>query len=386
MEILLQSKLPDVGSSIFSVMSQLAAQENAMNMAQGFPEFDPPASLIKYIHEGMLNGKNQYAPMPGYLSLREVIAQKEWDNHQISVSPDSQITVVPGATVGLFTAIQAFVHPGDEVVIIEPAYDSYEPAVLLAGGKVVRVSIDLNTFTIPWQEVKKAFTPKTKMIIINTPHNPLGCIMKHSDWLELREIVLNSQAIVLSDEVYEHMVFDGCKHESVLNIEGLENRSIKVSSFGKTFHSTGWKMGYLTASEKLTTELRKVYQFLAFSCNSAAQYGLEKFMTENAQWEKELSQFYQAKRDLFQTNLQHSNWEILPCEGSYFQILSYQGNHDFSKMTDLDLAQSLTKNAKIASIPVGSFCDNREKTGLLRFCFAKNDTTIVKATEILCSL
>lgn len=386
MEILLQSKLPHVSSSIFSVMSQLAAQENAINMAQGFPEFDPPASLIEYIHEGMLNGKNQYAPMPGFPSFREMIAQKEWAIHQINVSPDSQITIVPGATVGLFTAIQAFVRAGDEVVIIEPAYDSYEPAIILAGGKAVRVSMDLNNFTIPWDKVKDSFNKNTKMIIINTPHNPLGAIMKHQDWIELRDIVLNSDAVVLSDEVYEHMVFDGCNHESVLSIEGLENRSVKVSSFGKTFHSTGWKMGYLTASEKLTNEIRKVYQFLAFSCNSAAQYGLEKFMQQNANWEKELSHFYQSKRDLFQSKLKNSNWEILPCEGSYFQILKYSGTNEFNHLTDTELAQFLTKNAKIASIPVGSFCENNEKTGLLRFCFAKNDDTLLKATEILCTL
>lgn len=386
MEILLQSKLPQVGSSIFSVMSQLAAQENAINMAQGFPEFDPPQSLIEYIHEGMCSGKNQYAPMPGYVSFREMIAQKEWELHQIKLSVESQITVVPGATVGLFAAIQAYVGIGDEVVIIEPAYDSYEPAITLAGGKAVRVSMDLNNFTIPWNKVKDSFTKNTKMIIMNTPHNPLGTIMKHQDWLELRDIVLNSHAVVLSDEVYEHMVFDDCNHESVLSIEGLENRSIKVSSFGKTFHSTGWKMGYLCASEELTQEIRKVYQFLAFSCNSAAQFGLEKFMKQNAQWERELSLFYQSKRDLFQSKLKDSNWELLPCEGSYFQILKYCGNNELNYLTDIDLAQYLTKNAKIASIPVGSFCANHEKTGLLRFCFAKNDDTLLKATEILCTL
>ena len=382
-----QSKLPHIGASIFSVMSQLASQEEAINMAQGFPEFEPPMGLVQFIHEGMLNGKNQYAPMPGYLTFRETIAQKEMQMHQIQLNAESEITVVPGATVGLFVAIQTFVNQGDEVIVLEPAYDSYQPAIELAGGKAVRVSIDLNTFTIPWDKVQQAVNHKTKMIIINTPHNPLGITMEMEDWKTLETIVLNSNLLVLSDEVYEHMVFDGGKHISILNIEGLKDRSIKVSSFGKTFHSTGWKMGYLAADEKLTSEMRKVYQFLAFSCNSASQYGLEKFMQQQCNWEMELSAFYQAKRDLFSSQLVGSNWEILPCNGSYFLILKYTGSNTlYLEMTDEELAKHLTKTAKIASIPVGSFCENREKTGLLRFCFAKNDDTILNATNILCKL
>ena len=382
-----QSKLPHIGASIFSVMSQLAAQEDAINMAQGFPEFDPPQKLMELIHEGMLSGKNQYAPMPGYPTFRATIAQKEMQMHQIQLNAESEITVVPGATVGLFVAIQTFVNQGDEVIILEPAYDSYQPAIELAGGTAVRVTIDLNSFKIPWDDVKSAVSAKTKMIIINTPHNPLGSTMDMLDWKTLESIVSNTNILVLSDEVYEYMVFDGGKHISVLNIEGLKNRCIKVSSFGKTFHSTGWKMGYLAACESLTAEMRKVYQFLAFACNSVSQYGLEKFMQQHDNWETDLSVFYQAKRDLFRSRLEGSNWEIFPCQGSYFQILKYKGsNPAYQDMTDEELAKHLTKTAKIASIPVGSFCENREKTGLLRFCFAKNDETILNATNILCRL
>lgn len=386
MSLILDSKLPNVGQSIFSVMSQLATQQQALNLAQGFPEFNPPQELIQLVTEAMNSGKNQYAPMPGYLSFREAIAQKELDLHQIKLNPETEITVVPGATVGLFVAIQTLVKPGDEVIILEPAYDSYEPAITLAGGKTIRVSINLDDFTIPWDEVKSKINSKTKLVLINTPHNPLGTVFSQSDWDTLSEIINQSNAYVLSDEVYEHMVFDGKNHISVLNIEGLKSRAIKVSSFGKTYHCTGWKLGYLSACEEISSELRKVYQFLAFACNSTAQTGIEHFMKIPNNWEKNLSAFYEQKRNLFREHLKHSNWELLPCEGSYFQILKYEGTQEMSLMNDYDFSVELTKVAKIASIPVSAFCDNREKTGLLRFCFAKNDDTIIQAANILCNL
>jgi len=378
-----QSKLPNVNQSIFSVMSQMAATENALNLAQGFPEFNPPSALIEAVHSAMLNNKNQYAPMPGYLSFREQIALKERDLHQLTLNPDTDITVVPGATVGLFVAIQTLVNLGDEVIIIEPAYDSYEPAITLAGGKTIRVSMDLNTFQIPWDELKSKVNSKTKLIIVNTPHNPLGTVFTHDDWQNLNNIVQQSNAFVVSDEVYEHMVFDGNNHISVLNIEGLKDRSIKVSSFGKTYHCTGWKMGYLSANAEIIAELRKVYQFLAFACNSAAQAGIETFMKIDNNWEVELSKFYEQKRNLFRSHLQGSIWKMLPCNGSYFQVLSFEGH---TALNDMDYAVQLTKLSKIASIPISAFCNNREKTNLLRFCFAKNDDTIIQAANILCNL
>lgn len=378
-----QSKLPNVSQSIFSVMSQMATTENALNLAQGFPEFNPPSELIEAVHLAMLNNKNQYAPMPGYLSFREQIALKESDLHAIQLNPESEITVVPGATVGLFVAIQTFVNKGDEVIIIEPAYDSYEPAITLAGGITIRVSVDLNTLKIPWDELKAKVNQNTKMIIVNTPHNPLGTVFTQEDWQNLNNIVQQSNAFVLSDEVYEHMVFDGNQHISVLNIEGLKDRSIKVSSFGKTYHCTGWKMGYLSANAEITAELRKVYQFLAFACNSTAQMGIETFMKIENNWEIELAKFYEQKRNLFRTHLQGSKWNILPCSGSYFQVLNYEGH---TSLNDMDYAVQLTKLSKIASIPISAFCENREKTNLLRFCFAKNDDTIIQAANILCKL
>ena len=378
-----QSKLPNVSQSIFSVMSQMATTENALNLAQGFPEFNPPSELIEAVHSAMLNNKNQYAPMPGYLSFREQIAKKEFDLHAIQLNPESDITVVPGATVGLFVAIQTFVHKGDEVIIIEPAYDSYEPAITLAGGKTIRVAMDLNTLQIPWDELKAKVNHNTKMIIVNTPHNPLGTVFTQEDWQNLSNIVQQSNAIVISDEVYEHMVFDGNQHISVLNIEGLKDRAIKVSSFGKTYHCTGWKMGYLSANAEITAELRKVYQFLAFACNSTAQMGIETFMKIENNWEIELAKFYEQKRNLFRTHLQGSKWNILPCSGSYFQVLNYEGH---TSLNDMDYAVQLTKLSKIASIPISAFCENREKTNLLRFCFAKNDDTIIQAANILCKL
>ncbi len=378
-----QSKLPNVSQSIFSVMSQMATTENALNLAQGFPEFNPPSELIEAVHSAMLNNKNQYAPMPGYLSFREQIAKKEFDLHAIQLNPESDITVVPGATVGLFVAIQTFINKGDEVIIIEPAYDSYEPAITLAGGKTIRVAMDLNSLQIPWDELKAKVNHNTKMIIVNTPHNPLGTVFTQEDWQNLSNIVQQSNAIVISDEVYEHMVFDGKQHISVLNIEGLKDRAIKVSSFGKTYHCTGWKMGYLSANAEITAELRKVYQFLAFACNSTAQMGIETFMKIENNWEFELAKFYEQKRNLFRTHLQGSKWNILPCSGSYFQVLNYDGH---TTLNDMDYAVQLTKFSKIASIPISAFCENREKTNLLRFCFAKNDDTIIQAANILCKL
>jgi len=378
-----QSKLPNVSQSIFSVMSQMATTENALNLAQGFPEFNPPSELIEAVHSSMLNNKNQYAPMPGYLSFREQIAKKESDLHAIQLNPESEITVVPGATVGLFVAIQTFVNKGDEVIIIEPAYDCYEPAITLAGGTTIRVSVDLNTLQIPWDELKSKVNHNTKMIIVNTPHNPLSTVFTQDDWQNLSNIVQQSNAIVISDEVYEHMVFDGNQHISVLNIEGLKDRAIKVSSFGKTYHCTGWKMGYLSANAEITAELRKVYQFLAFACNSTAQMGIETFMKIDNNWEVELAKFYEQKRNLFRTHLQGSKWNILPCSGSYFQVLNYEGH---TTLNDMDYAVQLTKLSKIASIPISAFCENREKTNLLRFCFAKNDDTIIQAANILCNL
>lgn len=377
------NKLPKVQQSIFSVMTMLANEEKAINMAQGFPEFQPPSELMDAVYKAMRDGFNQYPLMPGYMALRESIAKKEWECHRNTVNPDSEITVVPGATAGIFTVIQALVDKGDEVIILEPAYDSYEPAIQLAGGVCKRVSYNLETLRISWDEVRAAITNKTRAILVNTPHNPLGTIFTSDDWSQLASIIEGTQIIVISDEVYEHMVFDNQQHFSVWNREEFKNRCVKVSSFGKTYHSTGWKMGYVMACPEITTQIRKVYQFLAFSCHGPSQMGIHQFMQLDNSWENGVATMYETKRNFFQNALRGSRFKIMPCEGSYFQILKMEGL-DFQ--SDLELAKGLTMTAKIASIPVSAFCDNREKTGLLRFCFAKNEDTLEKAAQILCSL
>ena len=383
MTLAIPNKLPSVGASIFSVMTQLANQEKAINMAQGFPEFQPPQALMEAVFGAMQQGFNQYPPMPGYLPLRESIAQKEFQCHGNVVNPESEITLVPGATAGIFTVIQALVEKGDEVIILEPAYDSYEPAIQLAGGICKRVTMDFQTGRVPWNKVQDAVTLKPRAILVNTPHNPLGTIFNQSDWDALAQIVSNTNIVIISDEVYEHMVFDGQQHLSVWAQPAFNQRCVKISSFGKTYHSTGWKMGYVVASETITTQIRKVYQFLAFACHGPSQMGIHAFMAMDSDWEKGVAQMYQSKRDRFKQALSQSKFSLLPCEGSYFQVLKMDSVY---QMPDFELAQYLTKTAKIACIPISAFCENYQNTGLLRFCFAKNENTLDLAADILCNL
>ncbi len=406
MRIALPNKLPQVGHSIFTVMSQKASELSALNMGQGFPEFSPPEELMKAVHSSMEAGFNQYPPMPGYMDLREIIAQREQQIHGNSLNPESEITVVPGATAGIFTVFQALIQAGDEVIIIEPAYDSYRPAIELAGGKVVGVSINFQSnienpelfesseVVFPWQKLKESINEKTRWIVINTPHNPLGFTFKETDWTQLWEIIQNYSIGIISDEVYEHMVFDGKKHVSVLNMPELRERSVKISSFGKTFHCTGWKMGYIAANAEITQSIRMVFQYLAFATNSAMQKGITQFMQLNPNWETELNLFYQKKRDLFlrelhgcdSINSTKPSWKTLNCEGSYFQVLKYN-TQDIPKLgeikSDLDMAMWLIRSAGIATIPIDSFIQGQPQTGCLRICFAKNEDTIIKAAKLL---
>ena len=365
-------------------MSALATKHNAINLSQGFPEFNPPDDLIRKVNESLLSGRNQYSPMAGQLSLREVIAERQntW-GRSFEINPDTDITIVPGATAGLFATFQALVQHGDEVIIFDPSYDSYAPAIALAGGIPIRIPLNQD-FCMPWEQLKSKLSNRTVMIVVNTPHNPLGLVFTQSDWLELARIIQNTDILVLSDEVYEHMVFDQKKHVSVLQIPALQNQAIAISSFGKTFHATGWKLGYVTAKAELTSEIRKVYQFLAFAANTPMQFAAAEFLVQNPEYESSVSQIMQSKRDFFAEGLSQSRFQLLPCDGAYFQIVDYSS---ISDKQDTDFAEWLTIEHKVAGIPVSAFYVNpNPNQRLLRFCFAKNNDTLQKSLDVLCRL
>jgi methionine aminotransferase len=378
------SKLPNQGLSIFSVMSALAAKHNAINLSQGFPEFNPPDDLIRKVNESLLSGRNQYSPMAGQLSLREVIAERQnaW-GRSFEINPDTDITIVPGATAGLFATFQALVQQGDEVIIFDPSYDSYAPAIVLAGGIPIRISLNQD-FSMPWELLKSKISNRTAMVVVNTPHNPLGLVFSLSDWLILASLVQDTEIIVLSDEVYEHMVFDQKEHVSVLQIPELQNQAVAISSFGKTFHATGWKLGYVTAKAELSAEIRKVYQFLAFAANTPMQFAAAEFLLQNQSYENSVSEIMQTKRNYFAEGLSQSRFQLLPCEGAYFQIVDYS---NISDLADTDFANLLISEHKVAGIPVSAFYQypNPDQR-LLRFCFAKNNDTLQKSLDILCRL
>jgi methionine aminotransferase len=378
------SKLPNQGLSIFTVMSALAAKHNAINLSQGFPEFNPPDDLIRKVNDSLLGGRNQYSPMAGQLSLREVIADRQnaW-GRSFEINPDTDITIVPGATAGLFATFQALVQQGDEVIIFDPSYDSYAPAIVLAGGIPIRIALNQD-FSMPWEQLKSKLSNRTAMILVNTPHNPLGLVFSQADWLELAQIIQNTDILVLSDEVYEHMVFDEKQHVSVLQIPALANRAVAISSFGKTFHATGWKLGYVTAKAELSSEIRKVYQFLAFAANTPMQFAAAEFLMQNPEYETSVSEIMQAKRNFFADGLSQSRFHLLPCEGAYFQIVDYS---NISDLADTDFANLLTTEHKVAGIPVSAFYQNpNPDQRFLRFCFAKNNDTLQKSLDILCRL
>lgn len=375
----IKSKLPNANTSIFAVMTALANEHIAINLAQGFPDFEVSPNLIELVNKYMKQGMNQYASMPGLLSLREKIAQKTFDLYSAQYDPNTEITIVPGATHGIYAVMSAMISEGDEVIVIEPCYDSYVPSIALNGGRAIFVELKLPEFKIDWNEVKKLVNFKTKMILINTPHNPTGSILNAQDMQKLEKIVRGTDVIICSDEVYEHMVFDKVEHQSVARFPALAERSFIISSFGKTYSTTGWKMGYILAPANLTVELRKIHQFMAFSTNTPIQYAMAEFIDNKAIY-NELSGFYQEKRDYFRKLLKGSNFKLMPCQGSYFQLLNY------SKITqekDTDFAIRLTKENKIASIPVSVFYHKQTDNQLLRFCFAKQNETLEKAAEKL---
>lgn len=381
-KLTIASKLPAVGTTIFSVMSGLAREHGAINLSQGFPDFDCDPTLLELANKFMRQGYNQYAPMPGTIELRERVSEILQTCYNVNYSADTDITITAGATQAIYTAIAAYINKGDEVILFEPAYDCYAPAIEMQGAKAVYSTLTAPLFKINWQDVRAKITPATKALIINSPHNPSGSIIDLQDLLELEKIAEQFNLLVISDEVYEHMVFDGAEHMSVCRNEGLQSRSIIVSSFGKTVHTTGWKIGYVAAPEYLMKEFRKVHQFLVFVVNHPLQLALAEFL-ENKTNYLGLKSFYQQKRDLFLRLTANSRLKPLACAGTYFQLMDYGA---ISNEKDTDLAIRLTKEKKLATIPLSVFYGTESNQRLLRFCFAKKDETIKKAAEIICSL
>jgi len=373
------SKLPSTGTSIFTVMSALAAEVGAINLSQGFPDFDTSTELVELVTAAMKNGHNQYAPMPGIMALREQVAQKAEKLYGAVYNPDTEITITAGGTEAIYTAITAVVNPNDEVIIFEPAYDCYAPAIKLAGGIVKSLELEPPDYRIAWDMVKRLINNKTRMIILNSPHNPTATILHKEDIDALCALVKNQDILILSDEVYEHLIFDGEKHHSMAKYAELRKRSFVVASFGKPFHATGWKVGYCMAPAFLMNEFRKVHQFVVFSVNTPLQYAIAEYL-KNEDHYLGLAGFFQEKRDHFRKGIQQTRFELLPCHGSYFQSVSYNGITDEK---DTDFAFKLTKDIGVASIPVSAFYARGTDHHVLRFCFAKKQETLDEAVERL---
>ncbi|MDT8429036.1 MAG: pyridoxal phosphate-dependent aminotransferase [Pseudomonadales bacterium] len=379
----LNSKLPDVGTTIFTVMSKLAQDCQAINLSQGFPDFDCPQRLRELVIDHLGRGHNQYPPMIGVPELREQIAIKLQQLYAHQAQLDQEITVTSGATEALFDVIQAVVQAGDEVILFDPAYDSYDPAIRLAGGVPVHLPLQLPDYRIDWEALAEALNPRTRLLIINSPHNPSGAVLSRAELDQLAAVIRDHPVYVLSDEVYEHMVFDGQQHHSVLSHEELKQRSFAVFSFGKTYHATGWKIAYCVAPATLMAEFRKVHQFVTFTSTSFLQYAIADFMAECPEHHLQLPAFYQAKRDHFCALLSSSRFQFKPSAGTYFQCVDYSA---ISEMPDLEFAEHLTRNCGVAAIPLSPFYQQSPDSRVIRFCFCKADSTLQKAADILCAL
>jgi methionine transaminase len=375
----ISSRLPEVGTSIFAVMSKMAAEHGAINLSQGFPDFPVDPVIIDSVYRYMREGHNQYAPMPGVPALRNSIADVITGTYQREVNPETEITITAGGTEALYATIAAFIRADDEVILFDPAYDSYDPVIRLNGGIPVHINLCYPDFSVDWTEVESRITPRTRMILINTPHNPSGAVLRPQDLQQLEKLAEQHNLLVVSDEVYERIIFDGIRHESVLYYPALAKRSIAVFSFGKTFHATGWKVGYAVAPEYLSQEIRKTHQFITFAVNTPVQLALSEYMRIPEHY-LHLGKFYQAKRDYFLKGIEGSSFEPVPCHGSYFQLLSYR---NISVLSDQEMAYELTQKYKVASIPVSVFYHQRTDNHLLRFCFAKNEQTLDRAIDIL---
>ena len=381
----IDSKLPHVGTTIFSVMSRLASETGAINLSQGFPSFEPPDALLTRFEHYLRHGANQYAPMPGVPSLLQAIADKTMRTQGRSLDTETELTVSTGATEGLFSAITALVRTGDEVILLDPAYDAYEPAIDLSGGRAVRVPLAIQDeeFVVDWQPVADAISARTRAIVLNFPHNPTGAVIGQDGLDTLAELLRDTDIYVISDEVYEHIVFDGSEHHSFLSHNELWERSIVISSFGKTFHATGWKVGYAAAPASLTTEFRKVHQFTTFAVNTPAQFALADYLESEPEFYLALSGFYQQKRDLFCELLEPSRLRLRPSRSTFFQVADYS---QISDQPDVDIAERWTRDHGVATIPLSVFCETPFSGRRLRFCFAKDDDTLTRAAERLCEL
>ncbi len=378
----INSKLPEVGTTIFTVMSAMAAEFNAINLSQGYPDYPISEELISLVHHYMLRNYNQYAPMPGVPFLRQEISNKIQRTIDRAFDADREITITAGATEGLYAALNAFVHPGEEVIIFDPAYDLYAPSVKLAGGVPVHLELELPNFTINWEEFESAITEKTKVVVINNPNNPAGSILTEEDLIRLTDIAERYDLLVVSDEAYEHMVYEPYQHQSILKFPKLSQRAVAVFSFGKTFHATGWKIGYCIAPETITKELRRVHQFVAFSVNTPIQMALADFLKEPKHY-LSLGNFFKQKRDLFLKLMEGSRFVPMPCNGTYFQLMKYE---NISDLPDTEMSTWMTKHHAVASIPTSVFYNRKTDNKILRFCFAKSTDTLTKAAEKLCKI
>lgn len=376
---MIDSKLPNISTSIFSVMSKMAAQHNAINLSQGFPNFPSDPTLNALVDQAINDGYNQYAPMPGDLNLRMEISKKIETLHHRFYNPETEITISAGATQAIFTIIAATINKGDEVIIFTPAYDCYVPSVELFGGKIIPIQLKPPFYSVDWHEVNAAISGRTKIIIINTPHNPSGMLFSKEDMLQLQDLAVRNNLIVLSDEVYEHIIFDGNIHQSASRFEALANRSFIVASFGKTFHNTGWKMGYCAAPKQLMKEFQKVHQYVVFCVNHPIQKAFATYLKNENHYLK-LSDFYQQKRDFFLHLMENSRFKIIPTKGTYFQMLDYS---EISDESDIAFAERLTKEFKIATIPTSVFNIGKKDFKQIRICFAKTDETLATAAKIL---
>ncbi len=375
----IQSKLPQVGTTIFTVMSQLANQHNAVNLGQGFPDFMMSEELIFLVNEAMQKGNNQYAHMNGLPILREKLAEKVASLYNNNIHPETEITITPGGTYAIYTALTTILQPNDEVIVFEPAYDSYIPNIEVNGAKAVRIALENETFNIQWNEVKQKITPQTKAILINSPHNPTGKVLSENDIEQLRTIVANTNIFIISDEVYEHLIYDELQHLSLLKYPDLFARSFICFSFGKTYHCTGWKLGYCLAPESLMKEFRKVHQFNSFSCDTPKQVALANYLS-NKEAYTQLGSLLQQKRDYFRQIMQQTVFSCLPSSGSYFECYSFR---NITEETEADLAIRLTKEYGVATIPLSAFYKDKTDNKILRFCFAKKTETLEKAVEKL---
>jgi methionine aminotransferase len=377
------TKLPQVGTTIFTRMSALAQAHQAINLSQGFPDFDGPQALLSRVDHYIRQGANQYAPMSGVPGLRTAIAAKVERCYGRMVDAETEVTVTSGATEALFAAISAVVRPGDEVLVFDPAYDSYDPAITLNGGKAVHIPLQPPAFEIDWEQVRQAISPNTRMIILNTPHNPTGQTLAAADLQELSDLVAGTDILLLADEVYEHIVFDGAEHQSINRYPALAERSFVVSSFGKTYHTTGWKIGYCVAPAPLTAELRKIHQYLTFSTSTPMQLALADYLNDDPQHDQTLPAFYQAKRDRFNAGMEKSRFQFTPAAGTYFQIMDYSA---ISELPDTEFVLWLIEQAGVAAIPLSVFYQHPPEMRLVRFCFAKSETTLDQAAERLCRI